>query len=391
MKQTEIGEIPEDWDLKKLGQILKIRHGKSQKEVISDSGIYPILATGGEIGRATQYLYNKPSVLIGRKGTIDKPRYQDTPFWTVDTLFYSEISPNYSVKFIYYKFCMIDWLKNNEASGVPSQTSKAIENLEIILPNKIEEQNKIAEVLTDTDNLIQATEQLINKKKLIKTATMQNLLTGKIRLAEFDTKQTKPSELGEIPSDWDILPLEKIGKVITGGTPSTNNPMFWNGEYAWITPTDISENKDIYLSERNITFAGLTTIRALPKDSLLVTCIASIGKNAILRVEGACNQQINAVVPFDNSDIDFLYYSLEMGKERLKAKAGITATLIISKALFSTFILALPTLGEQKAIAEILSDMDNELTALNDRLTKLKAIKLGLMQNLLTGKIRLTE
>jgi len=101
-KQTVLGAIPEDWEVIKLREALKIRHGKSQHNVICTDGIYPILATGGEIGRTNTPLYNEPSVLIGRKGTINVPRYMDTPFWTVDTLFYSEISKKFDAKFLFY-------------------------------------------------------------------------------------------------------------------------------------------------------------------------------------------------------------------------------------------------------------------------------------------------
>ena len=90
-KQTEIGLIPMDWEVKTLGDVLKIKHGRDQKQVQSTNGKYPILGTGGLMGFTDKFLYNKESVLIGRKGTIDKPRYMNTPFWTVDTLFYSEI------------------------------------------------------------------------------------------------------------------------------------------------------------------------------------------------------------------------------------------------------------------------------------------------------------
>ncbi|MBW4608921.1 MAG: restriction endonuclease subunit S [Hassallia sp. WJT32-NPBG1] len=90
-----------EWELKKLGEALKVRHGKSQHDVVNKNGEFPILATGGEIGRAKTYLYDKPSVLIGRKGTIDIPQYMDIPFWTIDTLFYTEILTNAFPKFIF--------------------------------------------------------------------------------------------------------------------------------------------------------------------------------------------------------------------------------------------------------------------------------------------------
>src|SRR5690606_28255745 len=107
-KQSELGEIPDDWDVVTIGELLKIRHGKSQKDVVDPNGGYPILATGGEIGRANKPIYTKPSVLIGRKGTIDRPFYMAKPFWSVDTLFYSEVSDNVDAKFLFYKFLFID-------------------------------------------------------------------------------------------------------------------------------------------------------------------------------------------------------------------------------------------------------------------------------------------
>jgi len=107
-----------EWEVKRLGDVLKVRHGKSQQGVVSTDGEYPILATGGEIGRTNEYLYNKPSVLIGRKGTIDFPQYVESPFWTIDTLFFTEIFNTAAPKFIFYQFNMINWRGYNEASIV---------------------------------------------------------------------------------------------------------------------------------------------------------------------------------------------------------------------------------------------------------------------------------
>lgn len=180
-KPSELGEIPEDWEVVPFGNTLAIRHGKNQKAVEKANGTIPIFATGGQIGWADQYLWNKPSVLIGRKGTIDKPRYADQPFWTVDTLFYSEIKDCADPKFIFYKFCMIDWMQYNEASGVPSLNASTIERVLASLPPK-EEQTAIATILSDMDAEIQALEQRLSKTRQIKQGMMQELLTGKTRL-----------------------------------------------------------------------------------------------------------------------------------------------------------------------------------------------------------------
>lgn len=182
-KKSELGEIPEDWIVSTFGSVMKIRHGKNQKHVECLDGEYPIYATGGQIGKANAFLYNKPSVLIGRKGTIDKPRYADKPFWTVDTLFYSEISESADAQFIYYKFCMIDWMQYNEASGVPSLNAGTIESIQTVLTS-IEEQTAIAAILSDMDKDIQILQQRLDKTRQLKQGMMQELLTGKIRLIE---------------------------------------------------------------------------------------------------------------------------------------------------------------------------------------------------------------
>ncbi|MCF6149988.1 MAG: restriction endonuclease subunit S [Candidatus Kuenenia sp.] len=170
------------WVVKKLEEVLRVRHGKSQKEVVDENGQYPILASGGTIGKAKAYLYNKPSVLIGRKGTIDEPQYMDTPFWSVDTLFYTEAFDGNNAKFIFYMFCLIDWYSYNEASGVPSLNAKTIELIERYFPKEEKEQTRIAQILFDMDAEIDALEKKLEKYKMLKQGMMQNLLTGKIRL-----------------------------------------------------------------------------------------------------------------------------------------------------------------------------------------------------------------
>lgn len=179
--KTRLPGFSGEWEVKRLGDVLTIRHGKNQAAVSDSNGEYPILATGGQIGTATHWLYNKPSVLIGRKGTINHPQYMDVPFWTVDTLFYSELKGENSAKFFYYRLCLIDWMQYNEASGVPSLSARTIEAVEVACPAP-EEQTAIANTLTDMDAEIAALETRRDKTRNIKQAMMQELLTGRTRL-----------------------------------------------------------------------------------------------------------------------------------------------------------------------------------------------------------------
>lgn len=181
MKQTELGEIPEDWEVKSLGEMLKIGHGKDYKNL--KSGNVPVYGTGGYMTSVNDFLYEGETVCIGRKGTIDKPQYHSGKIWTVDTLFYTYDFKSLNPKYLFYKFCLIDWLSMNEASGVPSLTAKNIEDIQITIPTE-EEQTAIANVLSSMDKEIETLNTKLEKYRNLKTAMMQQLLTGKIRLGQ---------------------------------------------------------------------------------------------------------------------------------------------------------------------------------------------------------------
>ena len=181
-----------------------------------------------------------------------------------------------------------------------------------------------------------------------------------------------------------------FGKIITGNTPSTQVNEYWNGEYCWITPSDLKDNKYYFKSDRQLTIRGLSKARVLPPNTLLVTCIASIGKNGILTVNGACNQQINAIIPNKNFNVDYLYYLFNFNKNYMLANAGITATPLISKKEFEKFqFIAENDISVQEEISYCLSDMDLLIVNLKNLIKKKKLIKQGVMQELLTGKKRL--
>lgn len=183
--RTRLPGFTGKWASGHLGDVLTVRHGRSQKDVEVSSGTVPILATGGQIGWADRPLYSKPSVLIGRKGTIDRPQFESRPFWTVDTLFYTEVAIGADPKFLYYVFQSIDWRSMNEASGVPSLSSSRIEGVEVLVP-KLEEQVAIAEVLTDADAEIDALRVRRAKTRAVKQGMMQQLLTDRTRLPAKD-------------------------------------------------------------------------------------------------------------------------------------------------------------------------------------------------------------
>lgn len=145
-----------------LSDLATIKYGKNQKKVLSPDGVIPILGTGGLMGYATTALYNKPSVLIGRKGTIGKVKYVEQPFWTVDTLFYTIVNTDLVVpKYLYYVMSLIDLNNYNEGTTIPSLRTETLNRLEFDIPS-LEDQKKILSCLNPIDEKIELNNK-INK------------------------------------------------------------------------------------------------------------------------------------------------------------------------------------------------------------------------------------
>ena len=172
----------DEWQKVKLGDFLEIKHGKNQKGIECQNGIFPILATGGKIGQTNTFIYNKPSILIGRKGTINKPKYIETPFWTIDTLFWSKMKNDNIAKFFYYLFQMIKWDAWNEGSTIPSLNASTIMSIKIKISDNTSEQKAIADILSKADEEIDLLTRKLDLLKSQKKGLMQQLLTGKIRV-----------------------------------------------------------------------------------------------------------------------------------------------------------------------------------------------------------------
>jgi len=202
------------------------------------------------------------------------------------------------------------------------------------------------------------------------------------------TKNTKAFYNTEIPSDWDVKALLDVGKIVTGNTPSRVENKYWHGDICWATAQDF---KGKYISDtiEKVTEEGASVARILPVGSVLVTCIASIGNNALAAVPMATNQQINSIIPKKEYHNEWIYYYLSFSKKRLEILSGKTAVPIITKGAFEKFKIPLPPLPEQKAIAQVLSTADAAIHTTEKLIAQKELGKKWLMQQLLMGKKRL--
>lgn len=236
------------------------------------------------------------------------------------------------------------------------------------------EQQKIGDFFSKLDRQIELEEQKLAKLEEQKKGYMQKIFSQELRFKD---------ENGNDYPEWEDKLISDIGKVVTGNTPSKKDNDYWNSnQYVWVTPTDISNKKNIYTSDYQLSQKGFSKARQLPKNTLLITCIASIGKNAILRIEGSCNQQINAVIPNDNYDVDYLYYAFEDVSKLMKSIAGKTATQIVNKAAFEKLLLNVPIYEEQQKISGFLNKVDILIDKQTQKIDELKLRKQGFLQKM---------
>ena len=272
--------------------------------------------------------------------------------------------------------------QNQIGGGQKNVNAGALKHLAVPLPPTLAEQRAIAEALSDVDKLLGSLEKLIAKKRAIKQAAMQQLLTGKTRLPGFS-------------GEWETTTLGEVANIKNGATPSTQISAYWNGSIPWCTPTDITATQGKYLlaTERSVTEAGLASCAAslLPVGTLLLCSRATIGEIKIAVSPVCTNQGFKSLVCKDNVSNEFLYYLLLTLKPQMIERAIGSTFLEIGKRDVSSIKLCVPTYAEQRAIAAVLSDMDAEIAALERRRDKTRAIKQGMMQQLLTGRVRLVK
>lgn len=269
---------------------------------------------------------------------------------------------------------------NTNAAGaaVKNLNADIIKLLPIRLSKNRKEQQKIASCLSSLDEVIEAHSQKLELLKEHKKGLLQNLFpqegekVPKVRFKEFEKDGV-----------WVEKKLEKVAEVITGNTPSTNQPEYYNGEIMFVSPADINDNRYITQTKTTLTELGFSKTRHIKANSILFVCIGStIGKIAQNKFECATNQQINSLIPFKEYSSDFLYSALENSASQISELAGIQAVPIINKAQFSSVKLFFPTIQEQQKIASCLSSLDELITAQTEKIEQLKQHKKGLMQGL---------
>lgn len=391
-KNTEVGIIPTDWEVIDFGIAAeKIIGGGTPSRsnsnywgneipwvTVKDFATFNSSYTQEYITK--EGLKNSASHLIPKGTIITSTRMAlgKAVIYDVDVSINQDLKAiipkrNIDTIFLYHWFQFNSKFIEDLGSGstVMGLSLPDLKKIKVKLPATKVEQTLIANVLSDVDSLLNSLEKIIEKKRSIRQGTIQKLLKPK--------------------SHWEIKKLAEIANIIGGGTPSTFITKYWNGTINWFTPTEIGKNKYTYESVRKITKEGFlnSSGKMLPVGTILLTSRAGIGDVSILMNESCTNQGFQSLVPKEGYNSEYLYYLLLTLKNVLLQNASGSTFLEISPTKIKQIEVAMPAIEEQEEIAKILSDIDSEIVGLETKLEKYRKVKLGIMQNLLTGKIRL--
>ncbi|HHR5847622.1 TPA: restriction endonuclease subunit S [Providencia alcalifaciens] len=418
-KQTEVGVIPEDWKVKSIGEIASIFSGGTPNRKIPEywDGDIPWVTTtlidGAEIDSAREFITQRglenSSTNWCKAGTILLAMYGQGKTRGKAAILSIDATINQACAAIELKDIgsshyilhilnsMYEKIRELSNSGSQENLSAGIiKSIQIPFPPK-KEQTAIANALSDVDALISEQEKLIAKKQAIKTATMQQLLTGRTRLPQFALREdgtpkgTKPSELGEIPEDWEVHSLSSICDVRDG---THDSPKYKDNGIPLVTSKnivdDILDLSNVSLISPEDAFE-IDKRSKVDKGDIIMSMIGTVGSAVLLLEEPKfCIKNVALFKPKKVSG-EFLVQLIrsKIFQDYLEDSMDGGIQKFVSLGTLRNMEISLPPKEEQTAIATILSDMDDEIQALEQRLGKTRQIKQGMMQELLTGKTRL--
>lgn len=405
-KMTEVGVIPEDWEVKELSSISAIKSGKRLPKgslVTSSKTPYPYIRVidmnMGYLNLSnimyvpenvqpmiSKYIISKNDIYISVAGTLGLvgkiPEELDGANLTENANRITEIQCNRDYLMYYMMSPLIQNVIEAERTigAQPKLALQRIRDFYIVLPGDNREQTAIATALSDVDSLISALTKKIEKKKAIKQGLMQQLLTGKKRLPGF----------GGV---WDVVQLKRIISEFI--VPMRDKPTALTGPIPWCRIEDFDGKylkKSLSNQGVDLNTVSKMNLKIFPVNTLLVSCSANLGRCAIVKQKLVTNQTFIGLVPSDRIDVEFLYYKMSREDKNLNNMATGTTISYLSREQFENYEILIPSSkAEQTAIANILSDCDSEIAELEEKRDKYKEIKQGMMQQLLTGKIRLIK
>ena len=355
-----IGQIPEEWEVTKLKYALLISNGKDYKDIEVEEGGYPVIGSGGVFARSRNYMYDGDVVLLGRKGTIDKPLFYSGKFWTVDTMFYSTALNGNNIKFMYYSSLLIPFSYYSTATALPSMTQSDLNNHVLCLPS-ISEQQKIADFLdkktVQLDKVKALLEEQIQKLKDYRASLIYETVTKGLDKT-VPMKDSGIDWIGQVPEGWEVGKIKYFSQISAGATPDRNNSLFWNGNINWMSSGEVNQGIVKHTSE-TITDLALkrTSTKLLPNGTVMLALNGqgkTKGTAAVLAIESASNQSLASFI-VDNKILNnmYLYYFFVANYYNIRGLKGEDRDGL-NLQLVSNIVIPLFEIEKQQKIVDFL-------------------------------------
>jgi type I restriction enzyme, S subunit len=398
-KKTILGDIPLSWNVLAIRDMADIfdnlRVPLSSETRSTMKGIFPYCGANGIVDYINDYRFDGEYILIAEDGG-NFYDFQSRPiaymmkgkFWVNNHAHVLKARNNLN-KFLFYSLEYKDITQYIIGSTRTKLNRGVLELIPVIQP-PVKEAQKIAEILSTVDEKIDVINAQIAKTEELKKGLMQQLLTKGIGHTVFKT-----TRIGELPECWEVRPIGMVGQIITGNTPPPSIKEYYTlseDGFLWASPADLGHAKHVETTNKKLTVAGFEQTRKLTARSILVTCIGStIGKIGMSNQAMSTNQQINSVICNNQNNADFYYYVLQNKADYIKSLAGTHAVPLLNKTDFSNMLVVNPPLDEQRKIGAILSAIDERVETYQGKRKLYYSMKKGLMQQLLTGKIRVND
>ncbi len=389
---SEIKDIPEHWELKKLGEVCDIKNGKNQKAVVNPNGKYPIYGSAGVMGYANDFLCEEGATIIGRKGTINKPIYVNTKFWNVDTAFgfspYTEIIDS---KFLFF-FCQsFNFHKLDKSTTIPSLAKTDLLKIQLVVPPLQEQQAivaKIEELLSELDNGKQQLQTALQQLKVYRQSLLKWAFEGK--LTNDNVKE------GELPDGWQIEDLRNVCLIKRGKSKHRprNEPSLFGGKYPFIQTGDVRAVNGGYIKNYSQTYSefGLSQSKLWPTGTLCITIAANIGETAILGFDACFPDSVVGLLCNESYLLNkYANYFFVSHKSKLEKLAPATAQKNINVDILEKVKIPLPSLDEQQLIVD---ELESKLTlcdkveeTINQSLQQAETLRQSILKQAFAGKL----
>ena len=373
-----IGEVPRHWEIVPLKRAITINNGCDYKHVQVEEDGYPVIGSGGQFAWARQYMYDGEAVLLGRKGTIDKPMYYNGKFWTVDTMFYGIPKKNANCKYLYYIAKNIPFERYATATALPSMTQTDLNNNTICLPS-LDEQSSIASYLdkkcSEIDKVISAQQKRIALLQELKQSVITHAVTKGLD-PNVEMKDSGVEWIGEVPKHWEIIRTRYLCSLCTGNKDTINRAD--DGKYPFYVRSPKVERINTY------SFDGEAILMAGD----------GVGAGKVFHYANGkfdYHQRVYNFHDFKRVTGKYFYYYIANNFRYIIEEGGAKNTVdSVRLYMIQNFLMTVPPKEEQNRICEYIGDQerkfDSSIFKAQHQVELLQEYKQSLITEVVTGK-----